>query len=155
MKWEMKLLVSRPNAVSRLSPSWSLPTVTTDKTCTTHILTSLHSSLHHLVECEIQKLKCSHGVVIIALQGHATRIFKLFGLEKSMVTMQHTLPSVPGDMGDVRAMFVWLGIICAHLGAACADKGRAMHHWQYAHLHKLRLYKHPHVQLAWLSRGSR
>lgn len=36
VKWEMKLLVSRPSAVSRLSPSWSLPTVTTDKTCTYH-----------------------------------------------------------------------------------------------------------------------
>ena len=34
VKWEMKLLVSMPSAVSRLSPSWSFPTVTTDKTCT-------------------------------------------------------------------------------------------------------------------------
>ena len=36
VKCEMKLELSMPKAVSRLSPSWSFPIVTTDRTCTTH-----------------------------------------------------------------------------------------------------------------------
>ena len=81
VKWEMKLLVSTPNAVSRLSPSWSLPTVTTDKTCTTHASTLLQSSLHHLAECELQELKGSHGSrVLRPLQGHAMKELRLNGV---------------------------------------------------------------------------